>query len=80
MHFCADDPIVTDCVSGDIRLIGGRTTFEGTVEVCIVFGEVCVNIAGLLMKLTRCALLVGIPIKRYVRKRSIGDSSVLSMP
>ena len=43
VHFCVDDPIVTDCVSGDIQLIGGPTPFEGTVEVCrnSVWGGVC---------------------------------------
>ena len=38
-----DDPIITDCVDDDIRLIGGSTSLEGTVEICRnkVWGGVC---------------------------------------
>ena len=40
-----DDPIITDCVDDDIRLIGGSTSLEGTVEICRnkVWGGVCGN-------------------------------------
>ena len=38
-----DNPIVTDCDDDDIRLIGGPTSLEGTVEICRnqVWGGVC---------------------------------------
>ena len=38
-----DDPIISDCVDDDIRLIGGSTSLEGTVEICKnkVWGGVC---------------------------------------
>ena len=40
-----DDPIITDCVDDDIRLIGGSTSLEGTVEICRnkVWGGVCIS-------------------------------------
>lgn len=37
-HYCIFsplvDPIISDCVDGDVRLIGGPTPLEGTVEMC----------------------------------------------
>ena len=37
------NPITTDCVDGDIRLVGGSTALEGRVEVCFnnVWGAIC---------------------------------------
>ena len=34
---------ITDCVDGDIRLIGGQSELEGTLEVCLngTWGSVC---------------------------------------
>ena len=42
-YFSLVDPIVSDCDNGDIRLVGGATTLEGRVEVCLnnVWGAVC---------------------------------------
>ena len=38
-----DDLLSSDCLTGDIRLIGGENEYEGTVEICInqVWGSVC---------------------------------------
>ena len=38
-----DDPMVTDCEDGDVRLVGGATPSEGTVELCRnrVWGGIC---------------------------------------
>ena len=38
-----DTPVVSDCVDGDVRLKGGPTPQEGTVEICVsnVWGGVC---------------------------------------
>ena len=40
-----DNPVVSDCVNGDVRLVGGPTPLEGTVEVCRnkVWGGVCMS-------------------------------------
>ena len=37
------DPITSDCVDGDIRLVGGSTALEGRVEVCLnnAWGAIC---------------------------------------
>lgn len=34
---------VTNCVTGDIRLVGGSTQYEGRIELCVnnVWGAVC---------------------------------------
>jgi len=34
---------ITDCIHGGIRLIGGQSELEGTVEVCLngTWGSVC---------------------------------------
>ena len=34
---------MSDCIDGDIRLVGGDTEYEGRVEVCInrVWGTIC---------------------------------------
>ena len=34
---------VTSCKTGDIRLVGGQTIYEGRVEICIdrIWGTVC---------------------------------------
>lgn len=44
----AVDPIVFDCVDGDIRLVGGSTALEGRVEVCFndAWGAICDNSFG----------------------------------
>ena len=36
---------MSDCVDGDIRIVGGSTALEGRVEVCLnnVWGAVCDN-------------------------------------
>lgn len=37
------DPVVSDCLDGDIRLAGGSTALQGRVEVCLnnAWGAVC---------------------------------------
>lgn len=39
----SDNPAVSDCVDGDVRLVGGPIPLEGTVELCRnrVWGGVC---------------------------------------
>ena len=39
----SDNPLVTDCIDDDVRLIGGPTPYQGTVELCRnkVWGGVC---------------------------------------
>ena len=41
--FSTVDPIISECIDGDIRLVGGSTVLEGRVEVCFnnVWGAVC---------------------------------------
>ena len=43
MYYSVDDPVVSECMDGDIRLTGGPTPQEGTVEVCMgsVWGGIC---------------------------------------
>ena len=38
-----ENPLISDCMNNDVRLIGGSTPLEGTVEVCRkkVWGGVC---------------------------------------
>ena len=38
-----NDVAQSNCSDGDLRLVGGTTEYEGTVEVCInrVWGSVC---------------------------------------
>ena len=40
--------IIPDCTEGDIRLIGGQSELEGTLEVCLngTWGSVCDNFWG----------------------------------
>lgn len=42
-HPPSDNPMFSNCTDGDLRLIGGPTSSEGTVEVCRnkVWGGVC---------------------------------------
>ena len=37
------NPITSDCVDGDIRLVGGSTALEGRIEICfnMVWGAIC---------------------------------------
>ncbi len=39
------EPIPVNCTDGEVRLIGGSSSDEGTVEICInkVFGSICDN-------------------------------------
>ncbi len=41
--FVAMEPMPVNCTDGDVRLIGGSSPDEGTVEICInkVFGSIC---------------------------------------
>ena len=41
--FKIDAPAVSDCIDGDVRLIGGPTPQEGTIEICMghVWGGIC---------------------------------------
>ena len=41
---CSTDPSAA-CVNGDLRLFGGTSVYEGTVEVCLdgVWGTVCAD-------------------------------------
>jgi hypothetical protein len=41
--YVADNPTITECGDGDVRLLGGSTSLAGTVEVCRsrVWGGVC---------------------------------------
>ena len=43
INLFAEDPIVSDCLDGDIRLVGGSTPNEGSVQVCLngAWGSVC---------------------------------------
>lgn len=43
MHVLADNPLIADSEDGAIRLVGGATASEGTVEVCRnrVWGGIC---------------------------------------
>ena len=48
-HECIiGDSLFSDCVDGDIQLIGGATRLEGRVEVCInhAWGGICDNSWG----------------------------------
>lgn len=39
----AANPVLSDCTDGDVRLVGGPTLREGTVEICKngAWGGVC---------------------------------------
>ena len=39
------DISATDCVDGEVRLVGGSSEYEGRVEICInkVWGTVCAS-------------------------------------
>ncbi len=41
--FWTDNPLVTSCSNDDVRIIGGPTALEGTVEICRnrVWGGIC---------------------------------------
>lgn len=43
LTFQIDAPVVSDCLDGDIQLVGGPTPQEGTVQICAnsVWGSVC---------------------------------------
>ena len=35
MYTCTILQCITDCVEGEVRLVGGETDSEGTIEVCL---------------------------------------------
>ena len=35
MYICTILQCITDCVEGEVRLVGGETDSEGTIEVCL---------------------------------------------
>ena len=59
--FCmtVEDPIVADCLDGDIRLVGGSTNEEGNVQVCLygAWGSVCYHSFGVNDARVACAQL-----------------------
>ena len=59
--FCmtVEDPIVADCLDGDIRLVGGSTNEEGNVQVCLygAWGSVCQHSFGVNDARVACAQL-----------------------
>ena len=42
-HDGAGEPVVSDCMDGELRLVGGATVLEGRVEVCMnhAWGGIC---------------------------------------
>lgn len=42
-HEGIDEAVVSDCMDGDLRLVGGATVLEGRVEVCVnhAWGGIC---------------------------------------
>ena len=74
----------TDCVDGDVRLIGGQSELEGTLEICLngTWGSVCDDVWGYeetgvvcnRLGYTSTGLQCTVPFKHYIFATIITDS------